>query len=298
LPELFGGTRNWDYRYCWLRDATFTLLALLNCGYKSEAKEWREWLLRAVAGDPSQLQILYGIRGERRLEESEIPWLKGYEESKPVRAGNAAHKQFQLDVYGELADALHVARKAGLKTAQDDWNLQKAFIRYVESVWDQKDDGIWEIRGPRRHFTHSKVMAWVALDRSIKSAEQFHLEAPLDQWRTTRDQIHDRVCRLGFNKKLNCFVQSFGSQALDASLLMIPMVGFLPHDDPRVKGTVAAVERRLMRDGFVLRYDTAKTDDGLPEGEGAFLPCSFWLADNYALAGEREKALELFDRLT
>ncbi|MBX9582354.1 MAG: glycoside hydrolase family 15 protein [Gemmataceae bacterium] len=297
LPEHVGGVRNWDYRYCWLRDATLTLLALLNCGYTDEAGAWQEWLLRAVAGDPSRLQIMYGVGGERRLDEYEVGWLPGYEGSRPVRVGNAAHAQFQLDVYGEVADALHHARLAGLKPAPAGWALEKALIRFVEDAWDEPDEGIWEVRGPRRHFTHSKVMAWVALDRAVKSAERFGLDAPLDRWRPLRQAIHDRVCREGFDPGLNSFVQSFGSNLLDASLLLIPLVGFLPPDDPRVRGTVAAVERHLVRDGFVLRYDTAKTDDGLPPGEGAFLPCTFWLADNYALIGEREKARELFDRL-
>jgi GH15 family glucan-1,4-alpha-glucosidase len=297
LPEQLGGVRNWDYRYCWLRDATLTLLSLVNCGFTGEARAWREWLLRAVAGDPSKLQILYGIGGERREDEYEVPWLAGYENSRPVRVGNAAHAQFQLDVYGEVADAMHAARVAGLKEAPEGWALEKALIGFVEKAWDEPDEGIWEVRGPRRHFTHSKVMTWVAMDRAIKSAERFKLDAPLDRWRKVRDDIHARVCRDGFSTKLNSFVQSFDSELLDAALLMIPLVGFLPHDDPRVRGTVAAVEKYLMRDGFVLRYDTSKSDDGLPPGEGAFLPCTFWLADNYALIGEREKAEKLFDRL-
>ena len=290
LPEHLGGVRNWDYRYCWLRDATLTLLALINCGYTDEARAWREWLLRAVAGDPSKLQIMYGVGGERRLDEYEVPWLAGYEGSKPIRVGNAAHSQFQLDVYGEVSDALHHARKAGLKAAPAGWALEKALIAFVENAWDSPDEGIWEVRGPRRHFTHSKVMAWVALDRAIKSAERFGLDAPLDRWRGLRQTIHDRVCRDGFDATRGTFVRSFRSDQLDASLLMIPLVGFLPPYDPRVKGTVAAIEVHLVRDGFVLRYDTANADDGLPPGEGAFLPCSFWLADNYALAGAWDKA--------
>lgn len=268
LPEFLGGVRNWDYRYCWLRDATLTLLALLGCGYTDEARAWREWLLRAVAGDPSKLQIMYGVGGERRLDEFELPWLAGYEGSKPVRVGNAASNQFQLDVYGEVADALHHARVAGLKSPPAGWALEKALIRFVEKAWDDPDEGIWEVRGPRRHFTHSKVMAWVALDRAIKSAEQFGLDGPLDRWREVRQAIHDRVCRDGFDPGMNSFVQSFGSKLLDASLLMIPMVGFLSPTDPRVAGTVAAVEKHLMRDGFVLRYDTAQSDDGLPPARG------------------------------
>jgi GH15 family glucan-1,4-alpha-glucosidase len=270
----------------------------LNCGYSNEARAWREWLLRAVAGDPSKLQIMYGVSGERRLDEYEVSWLSGYESSRPVRVGNAASSQFQLDVYGEVADALHMARSAGLKLAPAGWELEKALINFVENAWNEPDEGIWEVRGPRQHFTHSKVMAWAALDRAIKSAERWGLDAPLERWRAVRTAIHERVCSEGFNTKLNSFVQSFGSHQLDASVLMIPLVGFLPASDPRVGGTVAAIEKRLMRDGFVLRYDSAHTDDGLPAGEGAFLACSFWLADNYVLAGEREKAERLFGRLT
>jgi GH15 family glucan-1,4-alpha-glucosidase len=297
LPEHPGGVRNWDYRYCWLRDATLTLLALINSGYTDEAKAWQEWLLRAVAGDPSKTQIMYGLGGERRLEEFEVPWLAGYESSRPVRIGNAAHAQFQLDVYGEVCDALFHAARAGLKPEEAGWNLQRALIQYVESAWERPDEGLWEVRGPRQQFTHSKVMAWVALDRAIRSAERCGLEAPLDNWRRVRQTIHDRVCRDGFDTGLNAFTQAFGSPLLDASLLMIPAVGFLPPDDPRVQGTVAAIEKHLMHDSFVLRYDTSKTKDGLPPGEGAFLPCTFWLADSYALSGELDKACALFDRL-
>jgi GH15 family glucan-1,4-alpha-glucosidase len=297
LPEHIGGVRNWDYRYCWLRDATLSLLALLNAGYTDEAQAWREWLLRAVAGDPSCLQIMYGIGGERRLEEYEVSWLSGYQGSRPVRVGNAAHHQFQLDVYGEVVEALHHARIAGLKPAQAGWNLEKAMIQFVEKAWVEPDEGIWEVRGPRRHFTHSKVMAWVALDRAIKSAERFRLNAPLDRWRKLRKEIHERVCRDGFSSELNSFVQSFGSKLLDASLLMIPLVGFLKPDDPRVRGTIAAIEKHLMQDGFVMRYDTTQTQDGLPPGEGAFLPCSFWLADCYSLQGEHDKARAVFEWL-
>jgi GH15 family glucan-1,4-alpha-glucosidase len=244
------------------------------------------------------LQIMYGIGGERRLDEWQVPWLGGYENSKPVRIGNAAHAQFQLDVYGEVLDAMFHARSSDLKSDSADWGLERALVCFVEKAWNEPDEGIWEVRGPRRHFTHSKVMAWVALDRAIKSAERFKLKAPLDCWRKVRAAIHDRVCREGFDTELNSFVQSFGSKLLDASLLMIPSVGFLPPTDERVKGTVAAIEKYLMRDGFVMRYDTSKSNDGLPPGEGAFLPCSFWLADNYALTGQPEKARELFDRLT
>jgi GH15 family glucan-1,4-alpha-glucosidase len=297
LPEFPGGVRNWDSRYCWLRDATLTLLALLTAGYAEEARAWRQWLQRAAAGDPSKLQIMYGIGGERRLSEWEVGWLAGYENSKPVRIGNAAHAQFQLDVYGEVIEAMFHSRTGELNPCDDGWALERALVCFVEKNWNEPDEGIWEVRGPRRHFTHSKVMAWVALDRAIKSAERFHLEAPLDCWRKVRDQIHDRVCREGFDPKLNSFVQSFGAKELDASLLMISLVGFLPPTDKRVAGTVAAIEKHLMSDGFVLRYDTTKANDGLPPGEGAFLPCSFWLADNYALLGQRNKARELFDRL-
>jgi GH15 family glucan-1,4-alpha-glucosidase len=250
-----------------------------------------------VAGDPTTVQIMYGLAGERRLTEYEVPWLSGYEGSTPVRLGNAAHGQFQLDVYGEVCDALHQARKTGLKSVEAGWNLELALIEVVERVWDTPDEGIWEVRGPRQHFTHSKVMAWVALDRAIKSAEQYGLQAPLEQWRQTRRAVHDRICRDGFDSGLNSFTQSFGSKLLDASLLMIPLVGFLPATDPRIRGTVAAVERHLLRDGFVNRYDTSATQDGLPPGEGAFLACTFWLADNYALMGRRDEARTVFERL-
>ena len=297
LPEWIGGQRNWDYRYCWLRDATFTLLSLLNAGYADEAAAWADWLLRAAAGEPDKLQIMYGVGGERRLDEYEVPWLAGYEDSKPVRVGNAAHAQFQLDVYGEVLDALLHARRAGLKPIRGGWELGRALAAFVERSWDQPDEGIWETRGPRRHFTHSKVMAWVALDRVITGAEEFGLEAPLEQWKATRDAIRERVLRDGFDPKLNSFVQYFGGDRLDAALLMIPIVGFLPPDDPRVKGTIAAVEQRLLRDGFVSRYEKPASGPGGPPREGSFLACSFWLADCYALAGEHDKAHELFDRL-
>ncbi len=297
LPEKIGGPRNWDYRFCWLRDATFTLLALLEAGYTEEARAWREWLLRAVAGDPTKTQIMYGLAGERRLTEYEVSWLEGYEKSRPVRVGNAAHGQFQLDVYGEVGDALYQARKAGLKAVEADWGLECALVHCLEKLWTEPDEGIWEVRGPRQHFTHSKVMAWVAIDRAIRSAEQFGLKAPLERWRSVRREIHERVCREGFDPGLGSFVQAFGSKLLDASLLMIPLVGFLPASDPRMRGTVAAIERHLLHDGFVRRYDSAATEDGLPPGEGAFLPCTFWLADNYALAGRLDEARETFERL-
>lgn len=297
LPEKLGGVRNWDYRYCWLRDATLTLLAFLNCGYTEEARAWHGWLMRAAAGDPSRLQIMYGVGGERRLAEYEIPWLAGYEASKPVRVGNAAHQQFQLDVYGEIADAMHLARAGGLQLTPVGWNVGRSLIGFVEKAWEEPDEGIWEVRGPRQQFTHSKVMAWVMFDRAIKSAEKFQLDAPVDQWRAVRDAIHARVCREGFDEKLGTFVQAFGSDLLDASVLMIPLVGFLPAEDPRVRGTIAAVEQRLMRDGFVQRYNTHETEDGLPPREGVFLACSFWLVECYALLGEREKARQLFAHL-
>jgi GH15 family glucan-1,4-alpha-glucosidase len=297
LPEQLGGVRNWDYRYCWLRDATLTLLALLNCGYKDEAKEWEEWLLRAVAGDPSQIQIMYGVGGERRLDEWEVPHLPGYEGAKPVRVGNAASNQFQLDVYGEVAAALHQARVSGLKPPPAGWGVCRALVNFVADHWADPDEGIWEVRGPRRHFTHSKVMAWVALDRAVKSAERWGLKGPVGKWRQARDAVRARVLQDGYSDRLNAFTQSFGADLLDASLLLVPTVGFLPADDPRVRGTVAAVEQHLLRDGFVMRYDTGKSDDGLPPGEGAFLPCTFWLADAHAQLGERDKARSLFDRL-
>jgi GH15 family glucan-1,4-alpha-glucosidase len=297
LPEQPGGVRNWDYRYCWLRDATFTLNALLLAGYEEEAAAWREWLLRSVAGAPSDLQILYGVTGVRRLDEQELPWLPGYEKSVPVRVGNAAAKQFQLDVYGEVMDTLHLARAAGLAPEPEAWNVQIALLKFLESHWETPDEGLWEVRGPRRHFTHSKVMVWVAFDRAIKDAEQDGLEGPIERWRKLRDIIHAQVCEKGFDPHRNSFVQSYDSTYLDASLLLIPQVGFLPADDSRVVGTIAAIERGLMVDGLVLRYSTATHVDALPAGEGAFLPCSFWLADSYVLVGRRREAEALFERL-
>ena len=297
LPEHFGGTRNWDYRYCWLRDATLTLLTLMDAGYYEEASAWRDWLLRAAAGSPSQLKIMYGIAGEHRLPEWEVPWLPGYEGSSPVRIGNAAHAQLQLDVFGEVMDALYQARRGGLPASEEAWRLSQALIAHLEEIWRQPDDGIWEVRGGRRHFVHSKVMAWVALDRVVTAIEQFGVTGPADRWRALRQQVHDEVCRDGFDSTLGSFVQSYGSRQLDASLLMIPLVGFLPPSDPRVRGTVAAIEERLMSDGLVMRYDTSTAIDGLPPGEGAFLACSFWLADNYVLLGRRAEARALFERL-
>jgi len=297
LPEWPGGVRNWDYRYCWLRDATFTLNALLLAGYDDEAASWREWLLRAVAGSPDDLQILYGVTGVRRLDEYEVAWLPGYEKSVPVRLGNAAAKQFQLDVYGEVMDTLHLARVAGLAPEPEAWRVQVALLKFLESHWEHPDDGLWEVRGPRRHFTHSKIMAWVAFDRAIKDAEQDGLEGPIERWRQLRDAIHRQVCEDGFDSNQNAFVQSYDSTHLDASLLLIPQVGFLPADDSRVVGTIAAIERRLMVDGLVLRYSTATDVDALPPGEGTFLPCSFWLADSYLLTGRRQESEALFERL-
>ena len=297
LPEQVGGSRNWDYRFCWLRDATLSLLALMDAGYYREAAEWRDWLLRAAAGSPDQLQIMYGLSGERLLREWELPWLAGYDDSRPVRVGNAAHGQMQLDVYGEIMDALHQARMGDIPDSADAWALQKALAAHLERIWEKPDQGIWEVRGSPQHFTHSKVMAWVALDRAVKSAEQFNLDGPVDRWRELRDRIHADVCANAFNSELNCFVQAYGSTLLDASVLLLPLVGFLPARDPRIRSTVERIERHLVADGLVLRYDSAATDDGLPAGEGAFLPCSFWLADNYALLGRRDDALRLFERL-
>jgi len=297
LPEKLGGPRNWDYRFCWLRDATFTLYALVESGFIVEANAWREWLRRAVAGSPADLQIMYGVAGERRLTEYTPSWLPGYEGSAPVRIGNAAFGQMQLDVYGEVLDSLYVARRAGLMSDEATWPLEKTLVAHLETIWDQPDEGIWEVRGGRKHFTHSKVMAWVAFDRAVRSAEEFKLDGPLDHWREVRDAIHQQVCERGFDAGMNSFVQSYGTKILDASLLLIPMVGFLPPDDPRVRGTLAAIESDLVRGGFVLRYDTGERIDGLPPGEGVFLACSFWLADNYVLQGRYDEAQALFERL-
>ncbi|MEN3366963.1 MAG: hypothetical protein V7606_4237 [Burkholderiales bacterium] len=297
LPEQSGGVRNWDYRYCWLRDATFTLNALLLAGYQEEAVAWREWLLRAAAGSPEALQILYSVTGERRLTELELEWLPGYQGATPVRIGNAASRQFQLDVYGEIMDTLHLARAAGLHPHPHAWRIQRALLRFLEMNWQRPDEGIWEIRGPPRHFTHSKVMAWVAFDRAVKGVELFGLDGPVENWRSIRDAIHAQVCEMAFDAGRNTFTQSYGSTDLDASVLLIPQVGFLPPNDPRVRGTIEAVERELMVDGLVLRYSTETAVDGLPPGEGTFLVCSFWLADAYALIGRRKDAETLFERL-
>jgi GH15 family glucan-1,4-alpha-glucosidase len=297
LPERIGGVRNWDYRYCWLRDATFTLYALMLGGYRAEARAWRDWLLRSVAGSPSQLQILYGVSGERRVLERTLDWLPGYEGSAPVRLGNLAVRQRQLDVFGEVNDALYMARRRGIAGDRFAWSVQGELLDFLEGAWREPDEGIWEVRGPSQHFTHSKMMAWVAFDRAVKTIERFGLEGPADRWRGIRDAIHHEVCERGFDRQKEAFTQVYGGHALDASLLMMPLVGFLPATDPRVTGTVRAIERDLMEDGFVLRYRTEETDDGLPPGEGVFLPCSFWLADNYALAGRTADARALFERL-
>ena len=295
LPEKLGGMRNWDYRYCWLRDATFTLYALMACGYVEEARAWREWMLRAVAGKPSQANILYGVMGERRLPEVELDWLPGYENSKPVRVGNAACTQFQLDIYGEVMDALHLARRAGLEMDENTWQVQKALMDFMETAWEMPDEGIWEIRGSRRHFTHSRVMAWVAVDRGVKAVERFGLKGPVERWRELRDKIHADVCERGFDKELDSFVQYYGAKEVDANLLMIPLVGFLLATDPRMVGTVKAIQKYLVNDGFVMRY--ASDVDGLPPGEGVFLACTFWLADNLALQNRYTEARETFERL-
>ena len=299
LPERIGGVRNWDYRFSWLRDATFTLYALMNAGYQDEARAWRDWLLRAVAGDPATMQILYGVAGERRVPEVEVGWLPGYAGSLPVRVGNAAHEQFQLDTYGEMMDALHEARRHGLAPDDHAWSLQQHVVEFLEGAWDRPDRGIWEVRGPRRHFTHSKVLAWVAFDRAVEAVERWGRPGPVDRWRRLRAEIHEEVCREGFNVELNAFTQSYGSDELDASTLLIPLLGFLPADDPRVVGTVEAVQRDLTRDGFVERYRGRELNDvdGLPGNEGVFLPCSFWLVDALLMLGRDDEARALFEKL-
>lgn len=297
LPETIGGQRNWDYRCCWLRDATFTLLSLLEAGYTEEAQAWRDWLLRAVAGDPASLQIMYGPAGERRLDEYELPWLAGYEGSRPVRVGNGATSQLQLDVWGEVMDALWAGRRAGLPASENTWELQKAMMDHLEGAWQQPDEGIWEVRGPRRLFTHSKVMAWVAFDRAVRSVEAFGLDGPVDRWRRRRDEIHVDVCANGVDER-GVFVQSYGSKDLDASLLLVPLTGFLPPHDPRVVATVDAIATELTDEsGFVWRYRPKVEVDGLGDEEGAFLLCSFWLADCLALTGRIDEATQLFERL-
>src|SRR6185312_2907348 len=297
LPERLGGSRNWDYRLCWLRDATLTLLSMMNAGYYEEAEAWRDWLLRAAAGSPHQVQPVYGIAGERRLTEWEAGWLPGYRGSSPVRIGNAAADQLQLDVFGEIMDALFQARRGKLLSVAAGWDLQKALLEHVEAIWQNPDEGIWEVRGGAQHFTYSKVMAWVAYDRAIKSVEQFGFAGPIDHWRGLRQRIHDDVCRNAFDAEFGAFMQAYGSRHLDASVLLLPLVGFLPPSDPRVRGTVEAIERHLMTDGFVRRYDTEPGKDGFTEGEGAFLACSFWMVDNLVLLGRLDDATRLFERL-
>jgi GH15 family glucan-1,4-alpha-glucosidase len=297
LPESPGGTRNWDYRYCWLRDATFTLLALMNCGFVGEAEAWRTWLQHAVAGNPAQVQIMYGLAGERRLDEWEIPSLAGYQGARPVRIGNAAAKQLQIDIFGEVMDALFQSGAGGQAPQVTEWNLQLKLLEHLETIWREPDQGLWEVRGGPRHFTHSKVMAWVALDRAIKSVENFQVEGPLERWCKLRDDIHAEVCERAYDAKLGAFVQSYGARELDASALLIPLVGFLPPSDPRVRSTLEAIRRHLMVDGLVHRYDTRSSKDGLPAGEGAFLACSFWFADNLVLLGQRQEAQDLFEHL-
>jgi GH15 family glucan-1,4-alpha-glucosidase len=298
LPELLGGVRNWDYRFCWVRDATLTLQSLLHAGYLDEAREWREWLLRAVAGSPSELNIVYGLHGERRLTELELPWLAGYEKSAPVRTGNAAYTQYQLDIFGEVVNTLFQAREAGLGPAKHSRaDLVPAMLEFLETGWERPDEGIWEVRGPRRHFVHSKMMAWVAVDRLIRSAEKGRFTIDIARWKKLREAIHEQVCRQGFDTDMNSFVQYYGGKHLDASILMMPLVGFLAADDSRVMGTVKAIETHLMKNGFVGRYTQDPAVDGLPHGEGTFLPCSFWLADNYELQGRHEDAVRMFERL-
>jgi GH15 family glucan-1,4-alpha-glucosidase len=299
LPERIGGERNWDYRYCWLRDATFTLYALLNAGYTTEARRWRDWLLRAVGGDPAKAQILYGLGGQRRVPEQVLDWLPGYAGSAPVRIGNAAHEQFQLDVYGEVMDVLHQARVHGLDPDDHAWSFQRNLLEFLEGAWDQPDEGIWEVRGPRRHFTHSKVLAWVAFDRAVQGIERWGLQGPVDRWRRVRHEIHQEVLREGFNVELNSFTQAYGSDELDASTLLIPILGFLPPKDPRVIGTIEAIQRDLTQDGFVERYKTREENavDGLSGREGAFLPCSFWLVDALVMIDRHDEAQALFERL-
>jgi glucoamylase len=297
LPEELGGGRNWDYRYCWLRDATLTLFALMGAGFTDEALQWRNWLHRSIAGSAAQIQIMYGLHGERALDEREVPWLAGYENSRPVRVGNAAAGQLQLDVFGEVMECLHQARRQGLRAAPQGWSLQRNIVEHLATIWEQPDQGMWESRGGPQQYTFSKIMCWVAFDRMIKDATHFHLSGPIDDWRKIRQRIFDRVMDEGFDRKRNAFTQIFGSSEMDATALLIPRVGFLPPDDPRIVGTVAAVEQDLFRGGFVMRYRTESNVDGLPPGEGAFLACTFWLVDAYALQGRHDEAVQHFERL-
>jgi GH15 family glucan-1,4-alpha-glucosidase len=297
LPERLHGARNWDYRFCWIRDATLSLYALMMTGFVDEARAWRDWLLRAAAGDPAEMQTLYGPAGERRAPEVSLDWLPGYENSRPVRSGNAAVDQFQLDVYGELMDCMHTARHSGIEAEKAAWEFERMVVNHVIECWQRPDEGIWEVRGGRRHFTHSKVMAWVAVDRAIKAVERYGQKGPVTRWRKVRDAMHEEICAAGYDSERKAFTQSYGSKEIDASLLMMPLVGFLPATDPRIRGTVDAIESALLRDGLVLRYSSGERVDDLPPGEGAFLPCSFWLADNYVLQGRRRQAIELFERL-
>jgi len=298
LPEHIGGRRNWDYRYCWVRDATYTLYAMVLTGYREEAAAWVDWLVRAVAGTPSQVNIMYGLAGERRLPELELDWLPGYEGSRPVRTGNAAWDQLQLDIFGELMDTAWLAYKSGIPITQTSWNVFRTMTAHLAQIWPEPDEGIWEMRGGRQQFTHSKVMAWVAFDRAVKIARRAGFEAPIDEWIAQRDRVHAEVCERGYHAGKGSFTQVYGGETVDASLLMLPLVGFLPVEDPRVSGTVAAIERELLVDGLVRRYDTHRSEDGLDPGEGVFLPCSFWLVDTYVLQGRHEEARRLFDRLT
>ncbi len=297
LPESLGGARNWDYRFCWLRDATLVLYALMGAGYMEEAGVWRDWLQRSIAGSASQIQIMYGLHGERRLDEWEVPWLAGYQGAKPVRIGNGAAGQVQLDVFGEVLECLHHARRNGLRPAPHGWALQRGIVEHLIAIWDQPDEGIWEVRGGRRHFTYSKVMAWVAIDRMIRDAQTHHMSGDIAQWRGLREQIRADIMTRGFDAERNTFLQSYDAPGLDASLLLLPLVGFIPPNDPRMRGTVAAIERELLVDGFVQRYQTVSGVDGLPPGEGAFLACTFWLADCYALQGRGREAHDTFERL-
>jgi GH15 family glucan-1,4-alpha-glucosidase len=297
LPEAIGGERNWDYRYCWLRDSALTLYALLNAGYRDEAESWRQWLLRAAAGHPQQLRIMYGIRGERWLPENELPWLPGYEASAPVRIGNGAAGHLQLDVYGELVDSLHAGREAELAPSSEAWRFERVLLDHLQKVWRKPDRGIWEVRGSPRLFTHSRMMCWVAFDRAIQSVERFGLEGDVERWKSMRSAIHEDICTHGFDQRRNSFVQDYEGNTLDASLLLMPQVGFLPADDVRVLGTIEAVKRDLTREGFVMRYSRREFDDGVGGDEGAFLACSFWLADAQAMAGKLDDAIELFERL-